>query len=183
MHLHTFMNSSCCYSSSNSPSLRFFDLHTVRHFAVKISCLGNIILPFRYQAFPNVSWERNHANRKKFALFRGIASHYVHITITWTFSFSYIDCRRLWVGSLWISQYKHPRWCTPGKLRSRGRGTGMETGGTLPCLAKTRYVQRVVRCLHVWNWHFFKKNAPKNETYICIYTYMYIYMCVYCIHM
>ena len=55
MHLYTFMNSSCCYSSSNSPSLRFFDLHTVRHFAVKISCLGNIILPFGYPAFPNQS--------------------------------------------------------------------------------------------------------------------------------
>ena len=51
MHLYTFMDSSCCYSSSNSPSLRFFDLHTVRHFAVKISCLGNIIV-LHYQAFP-----------------------------------------------------------------------------------------------------------------------------------
>ena len=48
------MNSSCCYSSSNSPSLRFFDLHTVRHFAVKISCLGNIILPFSVPGLPNV---------------------------------------------------------------------------------------------------------------------------------
>lgn len=69
------MNSSCCYSSSDSPSLRFFDLHTVRHFAVKISCLGNITFPFAVPGLPNkvqtlgqrrLSAKLNDTNRKKF---------------------------------------------------------------------------------------------------------------------
>ena len=100
MNLYTFMNSSCCYSSSNSPSLRFFDLHTVRHFAVKISCLGNIIFPFAVPGLPNVTPARAaQAQHKTIQIAKNsdqessYSSHY--ILITWTFSiFSYISNSR-----------------------------------------------------------------------------------------
>ena len=95
------MNSSCCYSSSNSPSLRFFDLHTVRHFAVKISCLGNIIIPFAVGTRPSECKVQTLGQRRlSTKLYKSkkiqessYSPHY--ISITWTFSiFSYISNSR-----------------------------------------------------------------------------------------
>lgn len=49
----TLVYSPRCYSSSNSPSLRFFHLHAVRHFAVGTSGrLGNVVVLWRLEARP-----------------------------------------------------------------------------------------------------------------------------------